>query len=181
MTARVLIVPGIGDSPALHWQSLWQESEPGIYSRIALSQSEWDKPGRERWVAAIEEAVGQLGPDLIMVAHSLGCLAVAHWASSASVRIRGSLLVSPPDPMGPTFPSEAKDFGPVPLVRLPFPTIVVASSDDPYLSIAFARRCAEKWGSRLCEAGPRGHLSASDNLGEWPLGKALLAELRLGA
>ena len=118
--------------------------------------------------------------DTILAAHSLGCLAVAHWAASSSIPVRGALLVSPPDPEGPAFPSEAQDFVPIPQTRFRFPSIVVASSNDPYLTLEHARRCAETWGSRFYEAGAWGHLSADDGLGEWPVGQALLEELRDG-
>lgn len=178
MKANVLIVPGIGDSSPSHWQSLWQEADPAVFSRIELSPAEWDEPRRERWVEAIAEAMQRLGTDTILVAHSLGCLAVVHWAASTSARAGGAFLVSPPDPTGPAFPPQAMSFSPVPLEPLSFPSIVVASSNDPYLSVGHARVCAETWRSRFHRAGASGHLSASDGLGEWKAGRALLNELR---
>jgi uncharacterized protein len=176
--AKVLIVPGIGDSSPSHWQSLWQDADPGVFSRIELSPAEWEEPRRERWVGAIAEAMQPLGAETILVAHSLGCLAVAHWAATPSARAGGALLVSPPDPAQPAFPNQAISFSPVPIEPLPFPSIVVASSNDPYLTVGHARVCAEIWRSRFHDAGPEGHLSASDGLGDWPAGRALLGELR---
>lgn len=128
-------------------------------------------------MAAIVEALQELGDDTVLVAHSLGCLAVAHWAAFPSVRAGGALLVSPPDPASPSFPRQAMNFSPVPLERFSFPSIVVASSNDPYLSLLHAKVCAGAWGSRLYEAGARGHLGATDGLSHWPIGKALLDEL----
>lgn len=180
MKAKVLIIPGIGDSSPSHWQSLWQLADPAAFSRIELLPPEWDEPRRARWVAAIAKAVQRLGADTVLVAHSLGCLAVAHWAASSSARAGGALLVSPPDTTCPAFPDQAISFSPVPLEPLPFPSIVVASSNDPYLTVGHARVCAELWRSRFHEAGARGHLGASDGLGDWPAGKALLDELRHG-
>lgn len=60
---------------------------------------------------------------------------------------------------------------------LPFPSLVVASSDDPYAGIDFARSCARDWGSRLAEVGAHGHINSDSGLGDWPEGRALLAAL----
>jgi predicted alpha/beta hydrolase family esterase len=87
------------------------------------------------------------------------------------------LLVAPPDPAGPAFPRDALGYGEPALAPLPFPSIVVASSDDPYGSLGFAERCARAWGSRLVEIGPRGHINADSGLGDWEEGQRLLASL----
>ena len=91
--------------------------------------------------------------------------------------MEGALLVAPPDPAGPAFPAEARTFGPVPMARLPFPSLLVASSDDPYASPEFARACASAWGSRLAEIGPKGHINAASGLRRWKEGLDLLATL----
>ncbi|WP_455774498.1 RBBP9/YdeN family alpha/beta hydrolase, partial [Burkholderia stabilis] len=72
---------------------------------------------------------------------------------------------------------DAHGFGPVPHERLPFPTCVVASSDDPYGSIAFARGCARAWGSAFHDIGPRGHINADSGLGDWPAARDWLDAL----
>ena len=130
------------------------------------------------WVTALEAAVRGSEPNIVLVAHSLACLQLAHWATSTRCRVRGALLVAVPDPEGAAFPrEEAIGFSPLPLERFAFPSIVVASSNDPYGSIDHARRCASAWGSRLVEIGPAGHINAGSGLGDWPQGQALLAEL----
>jgi predicted alpha/beta hydrolase family esterase len=65
----------------------------------------------------------------------------------------------------------------LPLKRLPFPTLVVASSNDPYGSADHARRCAKAWGSELVEVGEKGHLNSDSKLGDWPEGFRLLQSL----
>ena len=171
MDQHILIVPGIGNSGPLHWQTLWQAAHPG-WQR--LSVPDWERVDCADWVAAL---AAQAPPGGILVAHSLGCLAVAHWAAAAARAgappIRGALLVAVPDPHGPAFPAAAAGFAPLPLQRLPFPTNIAASSNDPYGSLAHAR----VWGSEMVDMGPQGHLNAASMLGDWPAGWRLLEHL----
>lgn len=172
-TEAILILPGIGNSGDGHWQTRWQQLFPRTRR---VEQQDWDHPVRDVWVAALEAAVRSSEPDVVLVAHSLACLQLAHWAASTRCHVRGALLVAVPDPEGDAFPREAIGFSPLPLGRFAFPSIVVASSDDPYGSIVHARRCADAWGSRLVEIGAAGHINASSGLGDWAHGQALLAE-----
>jgi hypothetical protein len=87
------------------------------------------------------------------------------------------MLVAPPDPHRPSFPSQVSGFAELPLQRLPFATLVVASGDDPYATPGFARRCAEAWGGRLVELGNAGHINTASGHGAWQQGRALLDEL----
>jgi len=186
----ILILPGINDSGPAHWQSLWESSIPG--ARRVL-QDDWDHPDCAAWVAALTHAVEMArqgkgeheeGPGVVLVAHSLGCLLVAHAAATAPSRdvlarhVRGALLVAPPDPDAISFPTDiARGFDPLPLERLPFPSVLVASHDDPYADFTFARRVAAAWGSELVDAGARGHLNAESGLDDWPEGRRLLDRL----
>jgi predicted alpha/beta hydrolase family esterase len=174
MHPPVLIVPGIGNSGPDHWQSRWQQKHAGL-SRIAVD--DWDRPERSHWVAAIERAVLALGPDTLIVAHSMGCLALAHWASAPHAPARGALLVAPPDPLGPAFPAAAHGFAPLPEQRLDIPTIMVASDDDPYAAIEHAQHYAQAWGSTLHRIGKLGHINAASGLMDWDAGWHLLASL----
>ena len=170
-----LIVPGIGNSGAEHWQTLWQQSHACV-SRIEVA--DWNEPQCADWVAAIERAMRASGPDTLIVAHSLGCLAVAHWTASAGrAACRAALLVAVPDPHGPAFPAAAHGFAPLPEQRFDFPSLIVASDNDPYASIEHARHYANVWGSRLHYAGALGHINAASGLGTWDKGWELLEEL----
>lgn len=175
MDHPVFVVPGIGNSGSLHWQSLWEAAHPK-WRRLVVD--DWDRVTCNAWIEAIEQQLEESGDGTVIVAHSLGCLAVVHWALSYSRPIRGALLVAVPDPHTPAFPSAvATGFAPVPLERLPFPTIVVSSSDDPYGGANHARRCAHAWGGQLIEVGAKGHLNADSGLGDWPEGLRLLESL----
>jgi predicted alpha/beta hydrolase family esterase len=173
-SCATLIIPGIGNSGPEHWQSRWERTHPGL-RRVQMP--DWDQPERDQWVARLEATVHVTGPDVVLVGHSLGCLLVAHWAQISHLRVRGALLVAAPDPAGALFPAAAKSFGPAPLVRLPFPSVLVVSENDPYGSPLFAQTCARAWGSRMVSIGPAGHINASSGLGDWPFGLELLASL----
>ncbi|MGS0896155.1 RBBP9/YdeN family alpha/beta hydrolase [Burkholderia stagnalis] len=179
MSRQVLIVPGHGNSGATHWQSIWETSKPGRWRRVKVE--DWDHAVRDEWVAAIDREIDALGPDTIVVAHSLGCLALVHWAARHAAGIRGALLVAVPDPLAPAFPRDCTvGFDPVPSTSLPFRSIVVASNDDPYAAIEYARARAQAWGSEFVDAGAGGHLNAASRLGDWADGYRLLERFDAG-
>jgi len=174
MKSKALILPGIGNSGPDHWQSHWEGADPG-FRRVG--QRDWDHPLCEEWCAALEAAVAEAGAATLLVAHSLACLQVVHWASRTRRAVKGALLVAPPDPVGPNFPKAAIGFAPVPWEPLRFPSIVVASSNDPYGGVAFAEICARAWGSRLEAVGALGHINSESRLGLWREGLALYHQL----
>lgn len=174
MNTNVLVVPGIGGSGAQHWQTRWELLQPS-FTRVV--QQDWVTPLCADWVRVLENAVAASGPNTVLVAHSLGCLLVAHWAAQTARTIHGALLVAAPDPDGPCFPAGARGFAPVPLQRLPFESIVVASSNDPFGSVAFLSHCADQWGSRFINIGEAGHINAESGLGVWTEGFEILKQL----
>jgi predicted alpha/beta hydrolase family esterase len=178
MDHPVFVVPGIGNSGSSHWQSLWQASNP---SWRRLEVDDWDYVVCNDWVSAIERQLAAADKETVLVAHSLGCLAVAHWAARYKKKIRGALLVAVPDPESPAFPRAATSgFAPLPPTRLPFSTTVVASTNDPYGSVNHARACAAAWGSEFVEVGAKGHINSESNLGDWPEGFRLLQKMNNG-
>ncbi len=175
MSTPVILLPGIGNSGPQHWQSFWEQSNPGF---VRLQQRDWDNPVCHEWVEALESAVQQAGPDVILVAHSLACLVVAHWAAQTHAPIQAALLVAVPDSSGPNFPAEASGFAATPTKRFNFRSMVVISNDDPYTTPAHAVSMAEAWGSEIVNAGNCGHINSASNLGDWPEGFELLNQLR---
>jgi predicted alpha/beta hydrolase family esterase len=142
-----------------------------------VQQRDWDHPVYSEWIGPLERAVREAAADVLIAAHSLGTLLVARWLASTKARIGGVLLVAVPDPEAPSFPPQAHGFAPVARVRLECPSIVVASTDDPYADSPFVRQCAESWGSRLVNIGKAGHINAASGLGEWNEGHRLLESL----
>jgi uncharacterized protein len=173
---RTLILPGLHDSDAGHWQSQWEARDKTL---LRVIQDDWETPHCADWVAKLDQAVALTGPDTVLVAHSAGCALVAHWAvGNFSMPIRGALLVAPSDPDAPSFPSGPTGFRPIPLLRLRFRSIVVASSNDPYVTLSRAEAFAKRWGSEFVMIGEAGHINSGSGLGNWPEGLALLNTLR---
>lgn len=177
-----IIIPGIGGSGEAHWQSLWQATAP---TSVRIAVADCDAPDLDDWSAALDRAVdgAPQGP-ILLVAHSLGCLLVAHWAAAGSKRanrIAGAFLVAVPDPDAPPFPrTEAASFLAVPKAPLPFPALVLASSDDPYASVEASRTRALDWRAGFVELGRLGHVNSASALDAWPQGQALLTAFRAG-
>jgi predicted alpha/beta hydrolase family esterase len=170
-TPTILIVPGWRDSGPGHWQSLWAESVVGA---VRVSQDNWISPTRQAWVGRIAETIlAQDGP-VVLAAHSLGCIASTHLPPDAVARIQGALLVAPADPERR---APLVDFAPVPYQPLPYRSVVVASSNDPYCPVRTAGAYARSWGSEFVRLQNAGHINIDSGFGAWPLGLALLQSL----
>lgn len=168
---RIVIVPGWRDSGPGHWQSLWAQRIAGT---VRVQQDDWISPLREAWVRSISQTIlAQHGP-VVIAAHSLGCIATAHLPAEIGALIQGALLVAPADPERR---SVLADFAPVPYHALPYPSVVVASSNDPYCPVRLAGSYARAWGSEFVRVQNAGHINVESGHGEWPLGLALLQSL----
>jgi predicted alpha/beta hydrolase family esterase len=177
--AHVLIVPGLGGSGPDHWQTAW-EARLARCTRVV--QRDWDHPDREEWLQALRRTIAAAGEPVVAVAHSLGCALIAHavsrWPSLVDRALRAALLVAPADVDSPAHtPPETRGFAPMPRARLPFPATVIASRDDPFVTIERARAFAASWRAQFIDAGSLGHINAASGLGAWPTGGDHLAAL----
>ena len=171
---KIFILPGLNNSGPQHWQTHWEQS----YGFTRIQQKDWDTPRCGDWISAIETALAPWPSEkVILVGHSLACATIVHWARSYGHIIKGALLVGPSDVEAPSYPTGTSGFDPMPLFKLPFPSIVVASTDDFYVSLARAAYFSEQWGSRLLNIGALGHINSASNLGDWPEGYELLKTL----
>jgi predicted alpha/beta hydrolase family esterase len=175
----VLLLPGWLNSDAAHWQSRWER----LHGHRRIDQDDWLWPRRGDWMARLDEVLLDMAQPAVLVAHSLGCQLVAAWAahSSHGGRVRAALLVAPPDTERDDMPPNLFSWRPIVRARLPFPSLVVASTDDPYCALPRAQRLAADWGSSIIEIGARGHINGESGLGDWPEGSALLTRLAAGA
>ena len=176
---NILTLPGWQGSPPEHWQSRWERA----YGYTRVEEHDWQRPLRGDWISRLEEVLLACDKPAVLVAHSLGCLQVAAWASHSrnTHRVKAALLVAPPDTereeLRPLLPSWA----PIALQPLPFQTLVLASRNDPYCTPERASQFADAWGAALIDAGAHGHLNAESSLGDWPQGHAYLLQLISGA
>ena len=174
-----MILPGWQDSGPGHWQTLWEAG----HGYLRVQQHDWQRPLRGDWIARLEDvllaraAEGRVAA--VLAAHSLGCQLVAAWAAhSRNPHLaRAAMLVAPPDTERDDVRQMLPSWAPVPLRRLPFASVVWASSDDPFCAPERARGFATQWGADFVDAGAFGHLNAESGLGDWPQGQQALQQL----
>jgi uncharacterized protein len=172
--STILTIPGLGGSGPQHWQSIWEKQ----YNFIRIEQSDWETPVCADWIENINNAVNRYDPaGVILVSHSLACSALAYWAQKFNVKIKGALLVAPADSEAESFPTVTSGFSPMPLFKFPFPSIVVSSTNDFYVTAERAKLFADSWGSEFINVGDAGHINVGSGYGEWDEGSELLKRL----
>lgn len=181
MRLDLLLAPGYGNSSPDHWQSHWAR----LYENASrVLQDDWETPSLEAWLTRLEAALEAGRHPALIVAHSRGCSLAVHWAARRRAsgagfgRVRGLLLVAPPDLDAPDFPGAIKgDFAPLPRAPLGLKTVLVASRNDPYCRFGRAEEMARDWEAEFVDSGDKGHLNALSGLGEWLEGRAILERL----
>lgn len=173
--ADILILPGLGNSGPEHWQRRWAAR---LGTARVVEQEDWDHPDRGAWIRTIERAILMSTRPVVLIAHSLGVSAAVHTAQRlVDTKVRGAFLVAPPDHEGEEIPREAQGFGHVPRDPLPFPSMLVASTNDPLCSVERAVDMAAAWGSDIHFAGAAGHINAASGHGPWPEGLVMFTRL----
>jgi predicted alpha/beta hydrolase family esterase len=179
----VLIIPGLRDHVENHWQTLLAAQLPKVHSVPPMGREDLDCSKR---VCAIDAAIAAIEGPVLLVAHSGGCVMVAHWAQTSvhTHRVCGALLATPPDfehPMPKGYPTltALQDGGwlPVPRKPLPFRSLIAISDDDPLATCDSVLALAHDWGSETINLGPVGHLNPASGYGEWPLVMSLIDQL----
>lgn len=174
----VLTVPGLDGSGPEHWQTLWERR---LERCERVQMGDWAYPERSKWIRRLDREIHNSPAPVLIAAHSLGCLAVAWWTkerwSGNQERVIGALLVATPDVERGKERERMRSFSPLPRGPLPFPSLLVASRNDPYATFETSRRIAAMWGSTLVDAGTAGHLNADSGVDEWTEGIRLLASL----
>jgi predicted alpha/beta hydrolase family esterase len=171
-----LTIPGVTGSGSEHWQTIWENEFPDKFQRI--EQEDWDSPSCIDWIENIEKEVRQHPiKNVVLVAHSLGCLAVAHWAGKFRTQIKGAMLVAPCDVDADIFDYDVTGFKTLQKEKLPFTSLVVASEDDPWMTFEMAEKFAEAGGSEIINVGAKSHISTDSGFGKWDEGLELLKKL----
>ncbi|MEX6504562.1 RBBP9/YdeN family alpha/beta hydrolase [Pseudomonas zhanjiangensis] len=179
--ATVLIVPGLREHVPEHWQTLLQARLGKVHAVPPLEENKLSLAAR---VEAIQQVLEQIDGPVILVGHSAGVLMLVHWANLHQRPIKGALLVAPPDldgswPAGYPSPESLRENGwdPLPKGKLPFPSILAASTNDYLASFTVATRMAAEWGSQLVNLGDVGHLNPASGFGEWPRAEDFIRQL----
>ena len=175
---EIITVPGIGGSGELHWQSRWEGSKSAMAAPPAPRLGSALNSTTGSWRSIVRWGQSENSP--LLVAHSLGCLLVAHWQQVSTAQVAGAFLVAVPNPEAPAFPIEAASFTDPPRTRFRFPSLIIASANDPYGGVEYARARASQWGGSFVEAGELGHINEASKLEDWPQGKALLTAFAAG-
>lgn len=172
---NILTLPGWQGSSPAHWQSRWER----LHGYVRVEQHDWQRPLRGDWIARLEEMLLACDEPAVLVAHSLGCLQVAAWASHSRNlgRVRAALLVAPPDLAREDLQALLPGWSAIRLQPLPFKTQILASSNDAFCTPKHARQFASVWGSGLLEVGAQGHINADSALGDWSAGHEQLLRL----
>jgi predicted alpha/beta hydrolase family esterase len=177
--ADIRIIPGLGNSPQGHWQRRWAER---FSTGKVIEQDEWERPLLPDWVARINREIDRADRPVVLVAHSLGVSALVHAARSmVPGKVAGAFLVSPPDLESEAvvgdLPHEVRSFRDVPSDPLPFPSLLVVSNNDDYVSADKAADFSTAWGSDLHFAGEAGHINLASGHGPWPEGLLMFTRL----
>ncbi|SDD05543.1 RBBP9/YdeN family alpha/beta hydrolase [Rhodococcus tukisamuensis] len=177
----VVIVPGLRDHVADHWQTLLAEKLDKV---VTVAPLEHDKLSLSARVAALDHVLSEVSGPVVLVAHSAGVMITVHWAALHDRPVQGALLAAPPDfstPLPEGYPAredlDSNGWNPTPLQPLPFPSTVVASHNDPLASYERVVELAEAWGSKLVDAGNVGHLNPASGFGYWPQAEELVEDL----
>jgi len=169
--ATTLIVPGLHDSGPTHWQSWFATQLPDSHR---VEQANWETTCLSDWAARVREEIDGTGENLWIVAHSFGCLATVTAGLVRPEKILGALLVAPADPQRFGEPTALLE------ERLPFPSLVVVSSNDPWVKAHAAEYWADQWGSQYLNIGQAGHINVDSGHGPWPEGLRLFEQLQTG-
>lgn len=170
--SNVLILPGWQGSGPDHWQSLWETQ----YGYTRVEQHDWMQPLRGDWISRLEDVVLSCDGPVVLVAHSLGCLLTAAWAthSQNTHRVKAALLVAPGDAEREEVRAQLYSWSPIALQKLPFPSVLLGSHDDPYCDFERAQTFAQAWGAQFIDYGDSGHINAESGLNSWSDGHRLL-------
>lgn len=164
-----LIVPGLRSSGPAHWQTRFEHHIPGA---VRVIQRDWSHADLPEWSSRVRREIRRIPGRIIIVAHSFGVLAVVQAAQDLSDRVSGALLVAPADP---------DKFGVgdyLPMAPLSFKSVLVASTNDAWMTLERAAFWADLWGADLVNLGPAGHVNVESGFGPWPEGLRLLERLR---
>lgn len=171
-----VFVAGYGNSEPEHWQRLWFEKTKNAHW---VEQKDWNSPNRDMWIEELEKTLLNVNYPILIIAHSIGCQTVVEWVEKyyKNQDIIGALFVAPPDTSAESFPKVIVGYKNTLQKKLPFNSICILSSNDPYSSIENAEKLAKLWESEVVHVGKKGHINLASNLRYWDEGRKILERL----
>ena len=166
--SNILIVPGLHNSGPHHWQSRWHQQYPH-WQRV--TGQTWERADLHSWSQRVALVLQRNSEPVHIVAHSFGSLASIAAAAQHPDKVASLFLVAPADPAN--FAIADRDLPSPPSV----PGLLVASQNDPWMTLERAHYWSQRWQLPLHDAGPVGHINAESGHGPWPQGEQLLANL----
>jgi predicted alpha/beta hydrolase family esterase len=171
--ADILIHAGLGGGGPDHWHSRWRRR---LSTARRIEQRDWNKPVLDEWVETAQREVAACSRPVVLIGHSMGVITLLHAARKIAERVAGAFLVAPPsESVMLELPGVDKAFAPAPRQPLPFPALMVGSSDDPYADAEFTRLLAHDLGAEFVDAGSAGHINVESGHGPWPEGSIRFA------
>ncbi|CNE60187.1 Predicted esterase of the alpha/beta hydrolase fold [Yersinia nurmii] len=161
-----MLVPGYTNSGPEHWQSFIERK---YINAVRVEQKDWDNPDRDAWRERLARSIEGIPGNIFLVGHSCGAITVTQWAECySSGKVIGALLVAPADVDATTAPAAIQVQRPIPSKPLPFPSTLICSDNDEYLSLDRAQQLASQWGSERVIKSGGGHFHTAAGYGEWP-------------
>ena len=159
-----LTIPGYDGAGPEHWQSHWERR----HGYVRVQQMDWLKPRRQTWITCLERAIHHAPDPVVLIAHGLGATLVAAWAEQGfSSKVSAAFLVAPADTEEYDSTGPVQDFGPMPCHTLPFPALLVVSTNDPFMRLERSMYFSEAWGCELVSLDDVGHLNTASGHGPW--------------
>lgn len=172
---RILMQPGWESSGPHHWQTLWERRLGCRASRV--EHRDWSRPDKAEWLATLKASVLAAEAPVVIIAHSLGCIATAMLLADPAMdrdRVAAAVLVAPADTERPEENPALSGFVPVPTGSLSLPVLVIASTNDPYCTVERAQSFAAAWSADLHIVPGAGHINTESGFGPWQDGWQLV-------
>lgn len=168
MKKRVLLLHGWGGSDAPHWQSYIAAEVARDYGCVSfLKLPNFDLPNRDIWVKKTLRELREFKADIV-ICHSLANILWFHMCNSGLLEdVEKLFLVAPPSLKSKI--AELESFFPieVPKNLHAKETLLICSSNDPYMSLKEAKELQSELGVEMKVLENAGHINSDSGFGEW--------------
>jgi len=166
---KVLLLHGWGGSCSPHWQSWLAGEIAKDYGTVSFFKfSNFDNPSLERWKQELKKELDEFKPDIV-ICHSLANTLWFHLCNDDDMKeVKKLFLVAPPSMKCEI--EELRSFFPVevPTDTKAKETLLITSTNDPYMTMDEAKELQEKLGVTMEVLENAGHINADSGFGEWP-------------